>query len=220
MSTPTYTKTGTKATTPAKLNPAIFGISEINHQLLHQTYDAYLANGRNNLANTKTRGEVRGGGKKPWRQKGTGRARVGSRRTPIWRGGGIIFGPTGSENYSKKVNIKAKRSALRHALSAANQDNEIHIIEELSIKNIKTSEINNLLNKIDIKGYTLIVTDNLNKELVLSSRNLANVKIIQAKYLNVARLLDADSILITKPALQIIDQWLTPVTTKKDVRNG
>lgn len=216
MSTPTYTKTGAKSSTATKLNPAIFGIKEVNHQLLRQTYDAYLANGRNNLATTKTRGEVSGSGKKPWKQKGTGRARVGSRRTPIWRGGGIIFGPNGLENYTKKVNIKAKRSALRHALSAANQDNEIRIIEELSIKHIKTAEINNLLNKIDVNGYTLIVTDNLDKELVLSSRNLANVKVVQAKYLNVARLLDADNILITKPALDIIDQWLTPDSPKKD----
>src|SRR5438034_30161 len=107
----TYTKAGTKATTAAKLDKAVFGLEVGNHELLKSAYTAYLANGRDNLAVTKTRGEVRGGGKKPWKQKGTGRARFGSSRVPIWRGGGITFGPTGLENYSKSMNTKAKRQA-------------------------------------------------------------------------------------------------------------
>lgn len=211
MPTTTYTKTGTKATTTTKLNQDIFGIEEINHSLLHQAYDAYLSNGRLNLAVTKTRGLVRGGGKKPWRQKGTGRARVGSRRTPIWRGGGIIFGPTGDENYTKKINIKAKRSAIRQALSIANQEGIIKIIEDVSLKTAKTSSLNNLLHKLDVSGYTLVVTDNVTEELRLASRNLSEVKVIQSRYINVARLLDADTIIITKAALDEIHEWLKPV---------
>ena len=99
MITPTFTKTGNKATVAAKLNKAIFGVEVGNNELLKQAYDSYLTNGRINLAKAKSRGEVRGGGRKPWRQKGTGRARFGSTRNPIWRGGGVAFGPTGIENY-------------------------------------------------------------------------------------------------------------------------
>lgn len=208
MPTLTYTKTGTKSTKNVILNKDIFNIKDINQSLLHQAYDAYLANGRSNLANTKTRGLVRGGGKKPWKQKGTGRARVGSRRSPIWRGGGIIFGPTGNENYTKKINIKSKRKAICQALSTINQENRIRIIEELSIKSSKTSEFMKLINKLDCSGYVLVVTDNISQEMSLASRNIPNVKLIQANYLNVARILDADNLVISKPALEIINQWL------------
>lgn len=214
MSTPTYTKTGTKATTAIRLNPQIFGIKDINHELLRQAYEAYLSNGRINLATTKTRGLVRGGGRKPWRQKGTGRARVGSRRTPIWRGGGIIFGPTGNENYSKKINVKAKRSAIRQALSMVSQENSIIIIEDLIVKAPKTSDVSKLLSKLGATGYSLIVTDNITNELRLATRNLPEVKVIQARYINVPRLMDADSVIITKRALDEIDQWLKIEATR------
>ena len=96
MAVPTFTASGAKATTPAKLDAAVFGVEVTNHQLVKQAYEMYLANGRENLAVVKTRGLVRGGGKKPWKQKGAGRARFGSSRNPIWRGGGIVFGPTGN----------------------------------------------------------------------------------------------------------------------------
>src|SRR5262245_30665646 len=105
MSVATYTKTGNKATTAAKLDKGVFAVEIKNHDLLKQAYLAYLANGRVNLAVVKKRGEVRGGGRKPWRQKGTGRARFGSSRNPIWRGGGITFGPTGNENYTINLNV-------------------------------------------------------------------------------------------------------------------
>src|SRR6266542_3979615 len=112
----TYTKSGSKAAAAAKLDAAVFAVMPGNHELLKLAYTAYLANGRDNLALTKTRGLVRGGGKKPWKQKGTGRARFGSSRNPIWRGGGIVFGPTGLENYTKKVPTQSKRLAIRQAL--------------------------------------------------------------------------------------------------------
>lgn len=215
MPTATYTKNGSKATTPVKLDNAIFGVKEINHRLLQQSYDSYLANGRQLLARTKTRGLVRGGGRKPWQQKGTGRARVGSRRTPIWRGGGIIFGPTGNENYTKRLSANAKRKAIIQALSAHNMAGSLRVIESIELKSPKTSELNKLLNKLDIRGYTLIASDNLETNLKLASRNLENVKAIQVKYLNIARLLDADTIIITKPALAQLNEWLK-TSDKKD----
>src|SRR5664279_3794326 len=125
MAVPTYTASGTKATTAAKLNADVFGVKPENHQLVKQAYDTYLANGRLNLAVTKTRGLISGGGRKPWKQKGTGRARFGSSRNPIWRGGGIVFGPTGEENYSKKLPVSSKRLALRQALSLAAERNKL-----------------------------------------------------------------------------------------------
>src|SRR5207244_4044483 len=116
MTVVTFTSAGTKATTPAKLNKNVFGVEVKNHELLKQAYLAYLGNARTNAARTKTRGEIRGGGKKPWRQKGTGRARFGSSRNPIWRGGGITFGPTGNENHTIKLTTSSKRTALKQAL--------------------------------------------------------------------------------------------------------
>src|SRR6187431_2075650 len=107
----TYTKSGAKATTAAKLDASVFGALPENHELLKLAYTGYLANGRENLAVTKTRGLVRGGGRKPWKQKGTGRARFGSSRVPIWRGGGVVFGPTGNENYIHKLPTETKRTA-------------------------------------------------------------------------------------------------------------
>lgn len=208
MATATYTKSGTKATTSAKLEPTIFGITEINQVLLHQAYTAYLANGRSNLSVTKTRGEVSGSNKKPWRQKGTGRARVGSKRTPVWRGGGIVFGPTGLENYSHKINQKAKQTALRHAYSAANLDNNLKVIADINLKEAKTVELLNLLQKIEANGKILLITDHITNDLKLASRNLGQVKLVQAKYANVASVIDADSIIVTEPALKIITDWL------------
>src|SRR5215469_7394431 len=149
MAVPTYTKSGTKATTAAKLDATVFSVMPTNHELLKLAYVAYLANGRDNLAVAKTRGLVSGGGKKPWKQKGTGRARTGSSRNPIWRGGGIVFGPTGEENYRKEVNVKAKRLAIRQALSLAANDNKISVIENVELKNAKTAELAKLLNKIE-----------------------------------------------------------------------
>src|ERR1700743_927455 len=139
MAVSTFTASGTKATTPAKLSKEVFGVEVANHQLVRQAYDTYLANGRENLAVVKTRGLVSGGGKKPWKQKGTGRARFGSSRNPIWTGGGIAFGPTGDENYSKQLNIKAKRVAIRQALTLAEQAGKIVVIEDIVSKDGKTA---------------------------------------------------------------------------------
>src|SRR5581483_9423334 len=147
----TYTSTGAKAAATTKLDKQVFEVMPSNHTLLKEAYVAYLGNGRLSLATTKTRGEVSGGGKKPWRQKGTGRARFGSSRNPIWRGGGIVFGPTGEENYTKKLPTEAKRLAIRQALSLASADNKIVVVEKLVSKEGKTAELAKLLAKLGLK---------------------------------------------------------------------
>lgn len=208
MAVPTYTATGTKATTPAKLDKSVFGVEVANHQLLKDAYVAYLANGRVNLARTKTRGQVRGGGRKPWRQKGTGRARFGSSRVPIWRGGGITFGPTGEENYTKRINVKAKRQAIKQALSLAEKGNKIAVIEGFKPKGHKTSEANKLLIKLGADRSALIVVADKTPEVTRATSNLSYAKVVSAKYLNVYDVLNASHIVLEKPALDIISDWL------------
>lgn len=208
MAVPTYTKSGTKATTTAKLDASVFNVMPENHELLKLAYVAYLANGRDNLAVAKTRGLVSGGGKKPWKQKGTGRARTGSSRNPIWRGGGIVFGPTGEENYTKQVNVKAKRLAIRQALSLAAEDKKITVIESMAVKEAKTAELAKLLKKIEAKMRVLIVVEDKTTELMQAARNLQDVKIVQANYVNVFDTLNADTIVVTEGALKAISAWL------------
>jgi len=204
----TYTKSGTKATTAAKLSKDVFDVVPENHALLKQAYVAYLSNGRDNYAVTKTRGLVSGGGKKPWRQKGTGRARFGSSRNPIWRGGGIAFGPTGEENYTKQLNVKAKRLAIRQALSLAAQAKKLVVIEDLNSKGGKTAELAKLLAKIGATRRTLIAVDHKTDELVRASKNLTDTKLVQANYLNVYDVLNADTIVMTNAALEVVTKWL------------
>ncbi|HSW79751.1 MAG TPA: 50S ribosomal protein L4 [Candidatus Saccharimonadales bacterium] len=215
MAVSTFTKSGTKATTPAKLDKAVFDVTPKNHELLKSAYVAYLANGRENLAKTKKRGEVSGGGKKPWRQKGTGRARVGSSRNPIWRGGGIVFGPSGNENYTKSLNVKAKRLAIKQALSLSAADDRIIVIEDLKLKDSKTGELAKLLAKIGAQNRTLVVVANLDVELLRASNNLSDVKIVQANYVNVYDALNADKLVITNEALKLISEWLGSDTKSK-----
>lgn len=210
MATPvaTYTKSGTKATTAAKLDASIFSAMPENHELLKLAYSAYLANGRVNLAKTKTRGLVSGGGKKPWKQKGTGRARFGSSRVPIWRGGGIVFGPTGLENYSKKMHVNAKRQAVRQALSLAASEGQIKIVEAFVNKDGKVAETVKFLQKIEAKGSVLLVLDHKDENTERATRNLQGLKVVNATYLNVYDILNADNLVITEKALEQINEWL------------
>lgn len=200
MAVATYTKAGTKATTAAKLDKAVFGVEAKNHDLLKAAYTAYLANGRENSAVTKTRGLISGGGRKPWKQKGTGRARFGSSRNPIWRGGGIVFGPTGEENYSKQLNVKAKRLAVRQALSLKS-DNVI-VVEDIVSKDGKTAELAKFLKKIDAKRNILIIVDNKTPELVRAANNIPGVSVVNCMYVNVFDVLNADCMVFTQSALK------------------
>jgi large subunit ribosomal protein L4 len=206
MAIATYTKTGAKATTPAKLDKAVFDVEVANHELLKSAYTMYLANGRQNLAVTKTRGLISGGGRKPWKQKGTGRARFGSSRNPIWRGGGIVFGPTGEENYSKQLNLKSKRQALRQALSL-NSDH-VKVIEAFNFKDGKVAPVAKLLLKLEATGNVLLVTTVKDALAERATGNLPNVKLVSASYLNVYDVLNADVMIFDQDALKAVTERL------------
>jgi large subunit ribosomal protein L4 len=208
MAVATYTKSGTKAATPAKLDKAVFGVEVGNQQLLKDAYLAYIAKGRTNNALTKKRGEVSGGGRKPWRQKGTGNARFGSSRNPIWRGGGIAFGPTGDENHVRKLNVPAKRQALRQALSLAANEDRIRVIETFACPDGKVKPTLDLLKKVDAAGNVLIVVSEKDQLVERATRNLPRVSANQARYLNVYGIMNADTIVISKKSLDIINDWL------------
>lgn len=194
-------------TTRTTLPKTVFAVDVTNHELLKVAYDAYLANSRLSSATTKTRGEVRGGGRKPWRQKGTGRARFGSIRNPIWRGGGIVFGPLGNENYTKKISKTAKRVAVRQALTLANQSGKVSV-KELTTTG-KTAEVAKFLvdNKFD--RSVLLVVDAKTPELERATRNHPRVKLVRATYLNVYDVLNADAIVFSKAAVKATEAWLT-----------
>ena len=185
----------------------IFAVEVPNHELLKLAYDAYLANARLASATTKQRGEVSGGGKKPWAQKGTGRARFGSSRNPIWRGGGIVFGPRGNENYTKRITTTSKRVALRQALTLANQAKKIHVLEFKTTG--KTSETVKFLADNKLERKVLIVVDEKTPELLRATNNIQNVLLVRANYLSVYHILNADAIVLTSAAIAVIKQWLT-----------
>lgn len=216
MATPTFTKTGAKATTAVKLDQSVFGVEAANHELLKLAYTAYLANGRENLAVAMNRGDVSGGGKKPWRQKGTGRARFGDNRVPQWRHGGVVFGPTGTENYSLTIPVKAKRVALRQALSMAANEGKVRVIEAFDAKDGKVAAAADLLKKMDAQGHVLLVVNNKSDLVERATRNLQGLVLTSAKYLNVYDILNADTVVFEQPALDIVSEWLgTPKAAAK-----
>lgn len=191
----------------AELNKDIFGLDVQNHELLKTAYDAYLANSRSSHAKTLKRGEVSGGGKKPWKQKGTGRARFGSTRNPIWRHGGIAGGRTGEENFTKKLSKSAKKVAVKQALSLKNQDKAI-LIESVSTTG-KTKEIAKKLNDLKLNDKAvLMVVDAKAPEILRATNNLPNVKLVRATYLNVFDILNADAIIFSETALKAAENWL------------
>lgn len=208
MSVPTYTGSGSKATTAAKLDKSVFEVEAKNHELLKQAYLSHDANIRQNLAVTKTRGLVSGGGKKPWKQKGTGRARFGSSRVPIWRGGGIVFGPTGNENYTIKLHTAAKRTALRQALSLKAKDGAIIVLNDISLKEAKTAEAAKLMSTIKANGSTIVVVDKKTPEVTRAFGNLPNVSVVTATYLDTYTVLNASTVVLTAKALDAIHEWL------------
>ena len=195
------------STTKTTLPKSVFGVEVKNHELLKRAYDAYLANSRNAHATTLERGDVRGGGKKPWKQKGTGRARFGSSRNPIWRGGGIVFGPNGSENYQIKLPTATKHVAVKQALSLANK---AKIITVDSVKTTgKTSEVVKYLADNKFTRRTLIVVDDKTPELLRATANLQDVLVVKSTYLSVYHVLNADHIVIAPSAVKTIETWLT-----------
>lgn len=201
-----YSAAGVKNATGATLKKEVFAV-EVNPELIGNAYKAYLANGRTNNAKTLKRGEVRGGGRKPWRQKGTGRARFGSIRVPIWRGGGIAFGPTGNENYTLNMPLKAKRAAIRQALSLKADAKAITVLDEFKTTG-KTKDAAALLSKIEVKGNVLVVLAAKAGQAEQAMRNLEGVKVVAATYLNVFDVMNADTIVVEKAALEGIEKWL------------
>ncbi|MDR2524506.1 MAG: 50S ribosomal protein L4 [Candidatus Nomurabacteria bacterium] len=194
-------------TTP-KLDKTIFDVEVKNHELLKLAYESYLAEGRQVGAKTLRRGEVRGGGKKPWRQKGTGRARFGSSRNPIWRGGGVVFGPLGNENYTKKIAKNSKRVALRQALTLANKAKKILVADFKFDGKTKTAVKFLSAQKIAEKRRVLLVVDEKTDAILRSTNNLPNVEVLSAKYLTVYHILNADAIVVAPQALAIVNDWL------------
>ena len=190
-----------------KLNDEIFGI-EPNDQTI---YDAVVRKGaslRQGTHSVKDRSEVSGGGIKPWRQKGTGRARQGSIRAPHWRHGGIVFGPTTERNYEKKQNRKESRLALKSALSYKANNNGIVVVENFEVKDNKTKTFINILNSLKIEGKVLVVIKELTDELILASRNLSNVKVIETHEINTYDVLNYKTIVITEEAVKMLEEVL------------
>jgi large subunit ribosomal protein L4 len=173
---------------------------------LKLAYDSFLANSRQASATTLQRGEVRGGGKKPWKQKGTGRARFGSTRNPIWRGGGVVFGPRGNENYTKKLTKTSKRVAIRQALSLANAEKKI-LVSDIKTTG-KTSEIVKFLADNKLERKVLVVVDEKTPEIIRATNNIQNVLLVRATYLNVYHILNADHLVIAPKAVAVIADWL------------
>lgn len=195
--------TTTKKTTLPK---EVFAVEVPNHELVKLAYDSYLANSRLASATTKTRGEVRGGGKKPWKQKGTGRARFGSTRNPIWRTGGIVFGPRGNENYTKKLSKTSKRVAIKQALTLASEAKKVTVGDIATTG--KTAEVAKYLEDNKLTRRVLVVTEKT-PELIRATNNIQQVKLVSPTYLNVYDILNADAIVISATSVDSIKTWLT-----------
>lgn len=198
----------------ATLNKDVFKLDVKNHELVKLAYDAYLANSRSSHAKTLKRGEVSGGGKKPWRQKGTGRARFGSTRNPIWRHGGVAFGRTGEENFTKKLTKNNKRLAVRQALSLKNQAKNAIQVVELKF----TGKVRDFAKNLDSLKLTdknvLVVVAEKTPEALRSTNNIANVKLVRATYLNVFDIMNADAILFDEASQKATEEWLLGKETK------
>ena len=186
-----------------ELNDAIFGV-EVNENLVHEAVVAHLANQRQGTQKAKTRSEVSGGGRKPWRQKGTGHARQGSTRAPQWTGGGVVFAPT-PRDYSVSMNKKEKRAALRSALTSCVQDNKLIVLDELTLNEIKTKDMVKVLDAIKVEK-ALIVLDSLDQNVIVSARNIPSIKTTQVGTLNTYDVMKYDTVVVTKKAVSDIEE--------------
>ena len=186
-----------------ELNDEIFGV-EVNEHLVHMAVVQQLANNRQGTQKAKTRGEVSGGGRKPWRQKGTGHARQGSTRSPQWKGGGVVFAPTPRE-YSFKLNKKEKRAALKSALTSRVNEKKFFVIDELTLDAPKTKAFDAVLKALNL-NKALVVLDEIDDNVILSARNIPDVKTAQVNSINVYDILKYDSMLLTKSAVETIEE--------------
>ena len=185
------------------LSDAVFGV-EVNEHLLHMAVVQQLANKRQGTQKAKTRSEVSGGGRKPWRQKGTGHARQGSTRAPQWTGGGVVFAPT-PRDYSFKLNKKEKRAALKSALTSRVLENKFIVVDEMNFGEIKTKNFQNMLNNLSV-SKALVVLEEDNTNAVLSARNIADVKTAGTNTINVYDILKYNTVITTKAAVATIEE--------------
>lgn len=190
-----------------ELPGAIFAV-KVNETAMHQAVLAFLANQRLATAKTKTRTEVRGGGRKPWRQKGTGRARHGSIRSPIWRGGGVVFGPTGQRNYKQALPKKIKRLALKSALTTKVNAGSLIVLDSLVMDAPKTKEMVSMLGKLNTGRKTLLILAGPEENVVKSARNIPGVKTTHARQLNVYDILNTDNLVVTRDAVTQMEEVL------------
>ena len=186
-----------------ELSDAVFGV-EVNEHLMHMAVVQQLANKRQGTQKAKTRSEVSGGGRKPWRQKGTGHARQGSTRAPQWTGGGVVFAPT-PRDYSFKLNKKEKRAALKSALTSRVQENKFIVVDEMNFGEIKTKNFQTMLNNLSV-AKALVVLEEGNTNAVLSARNIANVKTAASNTINVYDILKYNTVIVTKAAVETIEE--------------
>ena len=186
-----------------ELNDSIFGV-EINEHLVHMAVLQQLANKRQGTQKAKTRSEVRGGGRKPWRQKGTGHARQGSTRSPQWTGGGVVFAPT-PRDYSFKLNKKEKRAALKSALTSRVVENKFVVIDELKLDEIKTKKFAEVLKNLNVEKALVILND-MDEKVIASAANIPTVKTTQTNELNVFDVLKYDTVVVTKAAVATIEE--------------
>ena len=186
-----------------ELNDAVFGV-EVNEHLVHLAVVAQLANKRQGTQKAKTRSEVSGGGRKPWRQKGTGHARQGSTRAPQWKGGGMVFAPV-PRDYSFKLNKKEKRAALKSALTDRVQTNRLVVVDELKFDEIKTKNIQNVLNNLNV-SKALVVLEDGNTNVEISAKNIPDVKTARTNTINVYDILKYNTVIATKAAVANIEE--------------
>ena len=185
------------------LNDAVFGV-EVNEHLVHMAVVSQLANKRQGTQKAKTRSEVTGGGRKPWRQKGTGHARQGSTRAPQWTGGGVVFAPT-PRDYSFKLNKKERRAALKSALTSRVEEKKFIVVDEINFDEIKTKKFQDVLNNLSV-SKALVVLEDGNKNAELSARNIADVKTAKTNTINVYDILKYNTVIATKAAVQAIEE--------------
>ena len=185
------------------LSDAVFGV-EINEHLVHMAVVQQLANNRQGTQKAKTRAEVSGGGRKPWRQKGTGHARQGSTRSPQWTHGGVVFAPT-PRDYSFKLNKKEKRIALKSALTSKVQDGKLLVLDELKLDEIKTKKFQEVLNNLSVKKGLVVINEN-DKNVILSARNIPDTDTVVANMINVYDIMKAGTVVVTKDAVSTIEE--------------
>ena len=186
-----------------ELNDAVFGV-EVNEHLVHMAVVRQLANNRQGTQKAKTRSEVRGGGRKPWRQKGTGHARQGSTRAPQWTGGGVVFAPT-PRDYSFKLNKKEKRAALKSALSSRVAENKLVVVDELKFDTIKTKDFAKVLSNLNVDKALVVLNDN-DTNVVMSAKNIPTVKTASTSTINVYDILKYNTVVVTKDAVNTIQE--------------